>query len=123
MSKLKLHKIPEIDCAQRDPVIESYQKLGSKVHNKTAIDEDNDEEKNNEANEISQKQDDPDKMQVDDVDDDDSDTKELPQYTVEQLSQINKMETNNSRATLIEEIRNHDKPNFKILEEFKKRVC
>jgi len=124
MSKLKLHKIPEIDCAQRDPVIESYQKLGSKIHNKTAIDEDNDEEKDNEANEISLKQDDPDKMQVDDVDDDtDSDTKELPQYTVEQLSQINKMETNNNRASLIEEIRNCDKPNFKILEEFKKRVC
>lgn len=123
MSKLKLHKIPEIDCAQRDPVIESYQKLGSKVHNKTVIDEYNDEEKNNEANEISQKQDDPDKMQVDDIDDDDSDTKELPQYTVEQLSQINKMDTNNRRVALIEEIRNHDKPNFKILEEFKKRVC
>jgi len=126
MSKLKLHKIPEIDCAQRDPVIESYQKLGSKTHNKTIIDEDDEKEKekNNETNEISQKLDDPDKMQVDDVDDDtDLDTKELPKYTVEQLVQINKMETNNKRVSLIEEIRNLDKPNFKILEEFKKRVC
>jgi len=63
-------------------------------------------------------------MQVDDVDDDtDLDTKELPQYTTEQLVQINNMVTNNNRAILLEEIRNHDKPNFKILEEFKKRVC
>lgn len=121
ISQLKLHKIPEIDCAQRDPVIESYQNLGSKSHNKTTSDEDNEKE-NNETNEISQKQDDPDKMQVDDVDDD-SDTKELPQYSTEQLAQFNIGATINTRVILIEEIRNRDKPNFKILEEFKKRVC
>lgn len=124
MTKLKLHKIPEIDCAQRDPVIESYQNIGSKNHNKSAIDEGNEKEKNSETNEISKNQDDPDKMQVDDVDDDtDLDTKELPQYTAEQLVQINKMETNNTRALLLEELRNLEKPNFKILDEFKKRVC
>ncbi|XP_025198777.1 structural maintenance of chromosomes protein 4 [Melanaphis sacchari] len=121
MSKLKLHKIPEIDCAQRDPVIESYQNFGSKSHNKTASDEDNEKE-NNEANEMSRKQDDADKMQVDDVDDIDSDIKELPQYSAEQLVQVNIIETNTRRATLLEEIRNLDKPNFKILEEFKKRT-
>lgn len=124
MTKLKLHKIPEIDCAQRDPVIESYQNIGSKNHDKSTIDEGNEKEKNNETNEISKNQDDPDKMQVDDVDDDtDLDTKELPQYTTEQLVQMNKMETNNNRALLLEELRNLEKPNFKILEEFKKRVC
>lgn len=124
MTKLKLHKIPEIDCAQRDPVMESYQNIGSKNHNKSATDEGNEKEKNNETNEISKNQDDPDKMQVDDVDDDtDLDTKELPQYTTEQLVQINKMETNNNRALLLEELRNLGKPNFKILEEFQKRVC
>ncbi|KAE9542882.1 hypothetical protein AGLY_002793 [Aphis glycines] len=124
ISKLKLHKIPEIDCAQRDPVIESYQNHGSKSHNKTTSDEDNEKEKNetNEINEMSQKQDDPDKMQVDDIDDIDSDTKELPQYNTEQLTQCNIAETNSSRALAIEEIRNLDKPNFKILEEFKKRT-
>jgi len=72
---------------------------------------------------MSQKQDDPDKMQVDDVDDTDSDTKELPQYSTEQLAQLNIAETISSRAIATEEIRNLDKPNFKILEEFKKRVC
>jgi len=124
MTKLKLHKIPEIDCAQRDPVIESYQNIGSKNHNKSAIDEDNEKEKNNETNNISKNQDDADKMQVDDVDDDtDLDTKELPQYTAEQLEQIDTNKTNNDRAILLEEMRNRDKPNFKILEEFKKRVC
>ncbi|KAL4119341.1 hypothetical protein QTP88_012159 [Uroleucon formosanum] len=123
MTKLKLHKIPEIDCAQRDPVMESYQNIGSKNHNKSATDEGNEKEKNNETNEISKNQDDPDKMQVDDVDDDtDLDTKELPQYTTEQLVQINKMETNNNRALLLEELRNLGKPNFKILEEFQKRT-
>uniref|UniRef100_A0A2S2P266 Structural maintenance of chromosomes protein n=1 Tax=Schizaphis graminum TaxID=13262 RepID=A0A2S2P266_SCHGA len=124
ISKLKLHKIPEIDCAQRDPVIESYQNLGSKNLDKTTSDEDNEKENNetNEINETSQKQDDPDKMQVDDADDTDLDTKELPQYTSEQLVQIKIGETNTNRAILLEEIRNLDKPNFKILEEFKKRT-
>jgi len=135
MTKLKLHKIPEIDCAQRDPVIESYQNIGSKNHDKSAVDEDNEKEKNNETNEISKNQDDPDKMQVDKVDnvdgivfdgvddDVDSDNQKLPQYTTEQLLLIQIMITNNNRATLLEEMRNFDKPNFKILEEFKKRVC
>jgi len=135
MTKLKLHKIPEIDCAQRDPVIESYQNIGSKNHDKSAVDEDNEKEKNNETNEISKNQDDPDKMQVDKVDnvdgivfdgvedDVDSDNQKLPQYTTEQLLLIKIMITNNNRATLLEEMRNFDKPNFKILEEFKKRVC
>lgn len=72
---------------------------------------------------MSQKQDVPDKMQVDDVDDTDSDTKELPQYSTEHLVQLNVLETISRRATLIEETRNYNKPNFKILEEFKKRVC
>jgi len=72
---------------------------------------------------MAQKQDDPDKMQVDDVDDIDSDTKELPQYSTEQLAQFNTIETTSIRASLYEEMRNLDKPNFKILEEFKKRVC
>lgn len=72
---------------------------------------------------MAQKQDDPDKMQVDDVDDIDSDTKELPQYSTEQLAQFNTTETTSIRASLYEEMRNLDKPNFKILEEFKKRVC
>jgi len=63
-------------------------------------------------------------MQVDNINDDaDLDSKELPQYTAEQLVQINKMEIDTNRAALVEEMRNHDKPNFKILEEFKKRVC
>lgn len=120
---MKLHKIPEIDCAQRDPVIESYQNLGSKSHNKSAVVEDNEKVKTNETNEISQKQDDPDEMQVDDVDDDsDSDTKELPQYKTEQLVKINSVEIEQQRITLMEHFRNLDKPNFKILEEFKKRV-
>lgn len=134
MTKLKLHKIPEIDCAQRDPVIESYQNIGSKNHDKSAVDEDNEKEKNNETNEISKNQDDPDKMQVDKVDnvdgivfdgvedDVDSDNQKLPQYTTEQLLLIQIMITNNNRATLLEEMRNFDKPNFKILEEFKKRT-
>ncbi|XP_022172388.1 structural maintenance of chromosomes protein 4 [Myzus persicae] len=123
ISKLKLHKIPEIDCAQRDPVIESYQNLGSKSHNKSAVVEDNEKVKTNETNEISQKQDDPDEMQVDDVDDDsDSDTKELPQYKTEQLVKINSVEIEQQRITLMEHFRNLDKPNFKILEEFKKRT-
>jgi len=72
---------------------------------------------------MSQKQDDPDKMQVDDVDDTDSYTEELPQYSTEQLAQFNVGETSTNRAILVEELRNRDKPNFKILEEFKKRVC
>lgn len=72
---------------------------------------------------MSQKQDDPDKMQVDDVDDIDSDSEELPQYSTEKLAQCNIAETNSSRLLAIEEIRNLDKPNFKILDEFKKRVC
>lgn len=121
ISELKIHKIPEIDCAQRDPVIESYQNLGSKSHNKTTSDEDNEKE-NNETNEMSQKQDDPDKMQVDDVDDIDSDTKELPQYSTEQLAQLKIAEAMTIKAVLHEEIHNLDKPNFKILEEFKKRT-
>lgn len=125
ISKLKLHKIPEIDCAQRDPVIESYQNLGSKSLDKTTSDEDNEKENNetNEINETSQKQDDPDKMQVDVADDSDLDTKELPQYNSEQLVQMETGQAKITRATLLEEIRDLDKPNFKILEEFKKRVC
>jgi hypothetical protein len=62
-------------------------------------------------------------MQVDNADDSDLDTKELPQYNLEQLNQIKLGEINTVRALHLEEIRNLDKPNFKILEEFKKRVC
>jgi len=62
-------------------------------------------------------------MQVDVADDSDLDTKELPQYNSEQLVQMETGQAKITRVTLLEEIRNLDKPNFKILEEFKKRVC
>lgn len=116
---MKLHEIPEFDNRQRDPVIESYQTSESKGqnHNKSTLNEENEKEpfeKNDKSTEEE-----PNQMQVDD--DLDSDCKELPRYTDEQLEAFN-LEKIKYDYVIVHEELTKNKPNFSILEEYKKRV-
>lgn len=118
-----MHEIPEFDNRQRDPVIESYKASESqgKSHDKSTLNEENENEPS-EKNEKSPEKDVPSMMNVDDDSDISlNDCKELPQYTDEQLESFD-FEKVKYDYVLIQEEVIKNKPNFSVLEEYKKRV-
>lgn len=138
LSKLKLHTIPQIDSAQRDPYLESYQTQETK-NSKQTLDKNNEEvpskiiikSKENEQNQMEVDNADDienaDNLEnannvdnIDELEEDDSDG-QFSKYTDEQLESINKKDIN-LRLTIIKENLDKENPNFGILDEYHKRV-
>lgn len=123
MKPLKLHKVPRIDKNQRDPIMESYQDCDSKeTKETTAVDREN-INGNGESPKIC----DFDEMQDDDGLGEKEDKNHiydtfLREYTDEELESC---EENDIHLILTLQQEKVDKvdPNFKILEEYQKRVC
>lgn len=80
----------------------------------TSNKENDDSHINGDTNEV---QDDNDKNN----DNKDIDNKELPQYTDEQLENIDEVALNNFKVS--ESDKTKEKPNFNVLAEYEKRVC
>lgn len=118
-----MHKIPEIDVHRRDPIMESYQDHDPKTNETAAVDKEKNLNENGEPQETS----DTDEIQVDDKLREEEDPnyiydKVLRQYTDEELESCLATDIE-IKVVLFTEQLESENPNFKILEEYKKRVC
>lgn len=103
MSKLVLHKIPNIDKVHRDPILESY-------HNYDTQNQDLENENENEKEDNEENNDEIDINQTN-----------FLEYSPEQLDNLN-AEVIKEEIVILNKDINGEKPNFNILEELQKRV-
>jgi len=109
---LKLHKIPKIDKNQRDPMMEAYQDCDYK---ETASVENGESQETFGA----------DQLEVDESREKENSNyiydKVLREYTNEELASCEEADVNMNLVLYSEQVKSED-PNFKILEEYKKRT-
>lgn len=126
MAKLKLNEIPEIGSALPNPIMESYQNECDSVNQKTNTDKNIESNENKNISDIDIIQEkakqNPEKIKEDFIDDVNKNNETvLVQYTDEELDKM-VITTIIHRERLLNEELNSLKPDFKILEELKKRV-